>query len=172
MGGQPIRSPRIGVKSKPKPKIGRWFVVGIPALFFIYLSTRPVMRLRETPPADFMEIRPEWSPKRRLAEERLAQAYWESTVRVIGQEFSYGSRLPDDPPEEFKVDERALQGGPGESVHGTRLRYWQRLQKVWVLPQAWKKSYEWNTGWFRSAILSVQRSVGNFLDSILARFRR
>jgi hypothetical protein len=49
-----------------------------PVLVFIFLSIQPPMRLRPDPPAEFFEVRQDWSAKRRAAEDRLARSYWES----------------------------------------------------------------------------------------------
>jgi hypothetical protein len=116
------------------------------AILFVYRSTNVVMRLRPEPPPEFFELRAERNAERREAEERLARAYWDRAVQFVQWRYTYGSSLPDEPPPEFTVD---VQGFPGALANApaTRARYWQRIRKVWNLPQAWRKTIAWDTNW-------------------------
>ena len=111
---------------------------------FVYRSTRPQMRLPAEPPANFLVGRPDWSAKRREAEQRLARAYWDCAVTVVQWRYAYGSILPPTPPAEFRVDAGTLP--KAAAAPESRDYYWQRLREVW--PVAWKEVYGWETGWF------------------------
>jgi hypothetical protein len=127
-------------------KIWIWLFGGL-ALIFAYRSTRAVMHLQAEPPAEFMDVRPEWDAKQRRIEERLAQAYWQCAVKVMQQRYPFSTLLPGEPPPEFKIDARAFPDlPPGISLE--RDRYWQNLRKVWVKPEAWSRTYELDTNWF------------------------
>jgi hypothetical protein len=120
----------------------------------IYVVSAPsVTRLRAEPPAGFFDERADWSAKRRAREEQLARAYWERAVRDV--QYKYGMNLPDEPPDEFKVEEKGLSGTSPKVDPVARARYWGKLRQVWVLPEAWEKSFGWNTDWIRSALQSA-----------------
>jgi hypothetical protein len=114
---------------------------------FVFFSIHPVMQLRPVPPAEFFDHGQDWSWKRRTTEDRLALAYWESAVRYVQSEYSFGAELPDSPPSEFKPEGKLLQGVTAKTDPDSRTRYWQKLRQVWVLPQVWEKSYTWSTKW-------------------------
>lgn len=127
------------------------FVSIVLAGLFIYKSTRSVMRLRNDPPADFLDVKRDWSPKRRQAEEELARAYWRCAVTLSRIKYVYGELLPDEPPPDFSVDPKT-HPTVGESPLAARARYWRNFQKVWTQPAAWHQVYEWHSDWlFRSS---------------------
>ena len=121
----------------------------------IYASRPAEMRLRAEPPARFFEERPDWNAKRRAREEQLARAYWERAVRDVQVKYKFGTNLPDEPPAEFRVEEKGLSGSNTKVDPVARARYWGKLRQVWLLPEAWEKSYGWNTDWIRSALQSA-----------------
>ncbi len=138
-------------------KVALWLFAIVSSPLFIYLSTRPVMRLRYEPPAEFFDERNLDAPQR-ATEDVLAQAYWDSAVRSVQWKYAFGTNLPDEPPPEFRVDEKSLQSRDLKIEPGARARYWQRLRQVWGLPQAWDESFTWNMGWLRGTSGSHQKT--------------
>jgi hypothetical protein len=122
------------------------FVTIVLAGLFVYRSWQPVMHLRSTAPADFLDSQSAWTPEQRRAEERLARAYWDVAVRLSRSVYVYGDRLPPEPPAVFSVDEKAYPSAV-ESAAQAKLRYWRNLQKVWPSPESWDHTYEWHTDW-------------------------
>jgi hypothetical protein len=57
-------------------KLDRLLILIVPAALFVYLSTRPHVRLRADMPRQFVDIPASAGPKQREAEERLAREYW------------------------------------------------------------------------------------------------
>ncbi len=127
------------------------FVTIVLAGLFVYYSWQPVMHLRSTPPADFLQERSTWTPAQRRAEERLARAYWDVAVKLSRSVFVYGDRLPPEPPAVFSVDTKAYPSAL-ESAASARLRYWRNLQRVWHSPSSWDHTYEWHTDWLTHGI--------------------
>jgi hypothetical protein len=123
------------------------FVTIVLSGLFVYKSVRPVMRLRDDPPAEFFDAQPKWTAARRQAEARLARAYWTCAVRLSQGQYSYGERLPDEPPPGFSIDPKA-NPAVEETPAAARARYWRNLQKVWLQPGVWRRLYEWHTDWF------------------------
>lgn len=160
-----------GARPKPKRRVGRWVMAIALGLGLAYILTRPVMRLRSDPPAGFFEVRRDWDAKRRAAEEQLARAYWETALNSVQWRYSYGTSLPDNPPPEFKLEEKSWQGGVSEPAAATRARYWRQLRRVWVSPQTWEKSYEWDTERLRRSLLSLGAMSKRAVESLLRNFR-
>lgn len=102
-----------------------------------YAAFQPRLRLRAEMPAEFSERAN--APPKRAMEQKLAAAYWKCAVAEIQWKYGYAHRLPDDPPAEFAVT--AAEAGPAANDQGERIRYWQKLRQVWVLPSAWKEDY-------------------------------
>src|SRR5439155_2487152 len=90
---------------------------------------------------------PGWDAKRRAGEERLARAYWDRAVRFVQWKYQFGAKLPEEPLPEFNVAEVSLPGRLSKIDAQSRIQYWRRLRLVWPLPEAWEKSYEWNSQW-------------------------
>ncbi len=171
MGGVYTAPPPKVVKPRRKQKFSPWLLALLPAFVFIYLSTRPVKRLRSKPPAEFFDTTVDRNAKQHQAETQLAQAYWERAVRLVPQKYTFGERLPDDPPPEFSVEEKDFPGMGSESIRAGRARCWRRLHKVWDLPEAWEKSYEWSTDWITTALISFRERAGNVAANVLRNFR-
>lgn len=102
-----------------------------------YAAFQPRLRLRADMPAEFFARAD--SPPKRATEQKLAAAYWKCAVAEIQWKYGYAHRLPDDPPAEFVVT--AAEAGPAANDQTERIRYWQKLRQVWVLPSAWKEDY-------------------------------
>ena len=149
-------------------KIDRLLLLVVPIALFIYASTRPQMRLRADMPPQFAETAPSMSSKRRAEEEKLAREDWECALTSIHWKYTYGSPLPHLPPAEFRVAKSTI---PGTETGGSssRLRYWRRFQKAWLLPSSWVSSHEWSTSWLTDAIKNGFSWVSNYFSNIFAR---
>ncbi len=126
------------------------FFIGVVAVVaagaFVYKSVAPVMVLRAEPPAEFLDVKSNWTAKQREAEGRLGRAYWETARTFSRTMHPYGDRLPDDPIGVFSVDAKDYPSLV-EPAPAARARYWNNLHKVWNNPEAWETKYEWHTGW-------------------------
>lgn len=121
------------------------------------MSTRPVMRLRSNPPAEFADTNAGWSAKRRAVEQQLARAYWDAASRNVENIYRYGSDLPATPPAAFKVDSDALAAsGFKIDAAAARARYWQKLHNEWSRPEAWEEADGWHTDWIDSLSIYLQ----------------
>ena len=166
--GNEGESPAGGPKktSGPRPlllnrTIDRILVLLIPAALFVYASHRTVVRLRVGMPPEFVDAPASASPKQRAMEERIAQAYWNCTLSLVQWTHTYGSTLPEGPPEGFRIDDKAL-GLPGVGA-ASRMRYWRRLRQIWLSPEAWSSSQEWSTSWLTEPIAKwVEEADGYF----------
>ena len=149
--------------------IGRFWLVPTVSVvlffsFLVYFSTRPRDRIQLSadPPPEFLLARPEWDAKRRKAEQRLAQAYWECAVRVVQWHYYYGTELPPTAPALFRIDAQA-QPGAATDTAATRDYYWQLLRKAWLQPQAWKVVHERDDEWLMKRIRPLWSRVSGLL---------
>ena len=114
---------RVGVRMK-RSRRGHWgwalllLLVGLIG----FLSYRPVMRLKAELPPGFAEVRKEWNAERRAAEEGTARAYWQLALNVVQSQHAYGTKLPENPFPEFKLDEREFPEGSSEVIAGVAVR--------------------------------------------------
>jgi hypothetical protein len=146
-------------------KLDRLLILIVPAALIIYASTRPHFRLRANMPPQFVDIPASAGPKQREAEERLAREYWSCVLTVIQWKYTYGAPLPDSPPEQFRVNTQ-LAPGP-EPVSSSRVRYWHRLQHIWLLPSSWVTSREWSADWLTGPIKQGGAWIGNYFKNLL-----
>ena len=146
--------------------LDRLLILIVPAALFVYASTRPHVRLRANMPPQFVDTPASAGPKRREAEERLAREYWSCAVTVIQWKYTYGSPLPDSPPEEFRVNTQLASGS--EPVSSSRVRYWHRLQLVWHLPSSWVIWREWSTDWLTGPLKEGRAWIDNYIKNLLA----
>jgi hypothetical protein len=137
-----------------------------------FLSHRPVMRLKAELPPGFAEVRKEWNAERRAAEERTARAYWQLALNVVQTQHAYGTKLPENPFPEFKLDERDIPEGSPEASPATRAKYWKRLREAWPLPQAWQQHHEWTLAWFPEMMTRFAMAGSQFVNNIWARLNR
>ena len=116
------------------------------AVLTIYPSISPVVRLRATPPTGFFAESPTWNAKQRAREDELARAYWNIAVRDIETKYRFGSSLPTDPPDIFKVEENGPSGATPRIDSAARARYWEKLREVWPRYDSWDQTdrlWEW-----------------------------
>ena len=148
-------------------KVDRLLLFIVPAVLFVYASTRPHIRLRADMPAEFVDVRAPADAKQRAAEERVAQEYWYCALTIIQWKYTYGSPLPTTPPEEFRVNAEVISGS--EPLTSPRLRYWRQLRQVWLIPSAWKTSREWNTQWLTEPIKKGLAWINKYLKDLIGR---
>jgi hypothetical protein len=157
MGGDYSTGGRAGIAKGSRTGLRRLrrvlVLVGV-ALLLAYLFIRPAARLTDKPPAEFTNPRAEWDASRKELERQLALAYWQRAKIDVQSHYLYGSELPEQPPEGFKIDTSQFRGNPA-ALAESRARYWRRLRRVWSRPQAWKTSYEWNTEWVTKILDAV-----------------
>jgi hypothetical protein len=145
--------------------IDRFLIVAVPAGLFVYASTRPIVRLRADMPAQFVDAPASASAKHRAEEERMARAYWNCAVALVQWKHSYGSPLPEIPPAEFRIDEKTAPASEAASL--SRLRYWHQLQSLWLSPEVWTASREWNTQWLTETIAHVVEGIEDYFGDLL-----
>ena len=133
-----------------------WGLVALaPTILFVCLATRPIMKLRVDPPAEFLSAVSEAAPERRAAEERVARAYWDWAYLHLQRKYPFAAQLPEDPPMEMdvygndvhysKTNKREEHSDPtGLEAEVAKRRYWQKLRQAWAMPQAWEKSSMWD----------------------------
>jgi hypothetical protein len=147
--------------------LDRLLILIVPAALFVYLSTRPHVRLRADMPPQFVDIPASAGPKQREAEERLAREYWSCALTVIQWKYTYGVRLPDSPPEQFQPN---TQLAPcSEPISSSRVRYWHRLQRVWLQPSSWVTSQTWSTDWLTTSIAKTLNWFDNYFKGWIQR---
>ena len=132
--------------------VGVIVLVLLPALLAIYSFSPSVAHLRQQPPPSFYHDDPNWSARQRSREERLAHGYWGIALRDIQARYAFGSVLPLDAPDYFKVEENA---GPSTTPivdSATRAKYWEKLREVWLRSESWEQMdriSDWMQTWRR-----------------------
>ena len=129
------------VDRTPDKVVAGLLVIG----FFVYLLTRPTLRLRVDLPPDFLAASDSSPQEKQATEEKVARAYWYCVVTVIQRKYKFGDPLPLNPPPEFRIIMPNLPKGAADP--DTRLRYWHRLQHIWYLPSTWRKESGWDLHW-------------------------
>lgn len=130
------------VRSSIGGKVALAFAAIAPTLLFLYFVSRPVMKLRPEPPADFLAVSTEWGARRHNAADKLARAYWDWAALHLVPQYPYGTKLPEQPPLGFDVEGKDFPSGVDSDL--TRLSYWNELRKLWVQPQSWTKIEVWD----------------------------
>lgn len=181
-GGFPVPADRKAV-SPPRRRplfynrtIDKLLVLLLPATWFLYYSWRPAYQLRVDMPSQFVDVPAGASATQRAGEERLAHAYWDLARKAFRPRFTYGSALPDDPPPDFKLSlttatapaARTRTNVTAPEVPGSQLRYWRKLQQLWLEPYAWDENRQWSTAWFTGPL---RRLYINFQDYLSNRFK-
>lgn len=113
-----------------------------PTLLFVFLASRPIMRLKADPPAEFFNAYPDWTASHHDVAQRLGRAYWDWAALHLAHEYPYGSTLPDQPPVEFDVEGPNFPTGVEADL--ARQKYWEKLRELWGQPQSWEKVPFWN----------------------------
>jgi hypothetical protein len=171
MGGT-IDGAGMKIGRKRRMRLGMWLLLLLPVAIVFVVCYRPVMRLKAQPPSDFVETNKQWDAARQSAEERAAQAYWQLAINLVQWRFVFGSELPGQPPEEFKLAEKDFRSNSIATAPATRIHYWNKLRTVWTQPQAWSETYVWNTDWLREFLSKFMDSAVHFTDGLLSRLRK
>ena len=170
MGGT-IDGAGMKIGRKRRMRLGMWLLLLLPAAIVIVVCYRPVMRLKAQPPPGFVETKKEWDATRQAAEDRAAQAYWQLAINLIQWRYAFGSELPGQPLEGFRLDEKDFPRNSFAAAPATRVHYWNKLRTVWTQPQAWSETYVWNTDWLREALSRAMDGALHFTDGLLSRFK-
>jgi hypothetical protein len=145
--------------------VGKLLVLVIPVALFISASMRPVMRLNPEMPRGFVDASAHASAQERAAEERTAHAYWDSVVELIQWKYTFGSSLPDDPPDDFEIG--TLAGVIPNAEEDSRVRYWHRMQKLWNSPDSWITSRQWNIHWLTDPVSHDIESIREYVRDLI-----
>lgn len=141
----------------PERRSNTWMVVVLVlGGVFLYESIHPVMRLRNNPPADFVQAAASREAPVRAHQENLARSYWSMAGDFVSGKYTYGEALPANPPADF-----TLAGGEDSA---TRALYWQRLRTLWSDQSVWATSYEFNTDWMGTTLESFRAYVKEHLE--------
>ena len=145
-------------------KLGMALGVVVPVAFTIYLFTSPVIRLRANPPAAFLDESTGQTAKQQAVESQTAQAYWAVAVNDIETRYGFGSALPADPPDSFKVEEKS-PSGVVRVDEAARDRYWEKLREVWSEPDSWERTSNEGVTWARGAWQTASLKVNQLFNS-------
>ncbi len=137
-------------------RLDRLVIPLIALLTIAYFSYHPQFQLTAQMPREFLDASVPSSAARRATEEKIARAYWACAVNNIQWQYGYGYHLPPDPPPAFTVTNQEAGADPDAAA---RTRYWHKLQQVWSLPGAWKKTYVWDFTW----TISWVKTTGDWL---------
>ena len=153
-------------------------VISAAVIILSYYSLQPIARLKAEMPPEFVDAPPSATQKQVAAERRVAESYWNCAVTIIQWKYFYGSPLPEDPPEDFRINETTVQDrAPATISHNSRgrsfdagptsfarQRYWRRLQQLWTSPVAWSFSREWQFEWLPHGI----RQAFDWIDGLVS----
>jgi hypothetical protein len=156
-----VRELKEGISSGLKLGVG----LGIVALLIsgVYFALTPVIRLRPNPPAGFLEDSPTWSAQQRVRESQLARSYWQLALTQIEPQYGFGSTLPANAPDEFRVPENGPSGASADA--DARARYWEKLREVWAQPDSWERMSRWDLDSFRIAWNNALSKIGRLFGS-------
>jgi hypothetical protein len=145
-----------------------WILVALFALgLFLYGSYQPRFRLNAVMPADFVDTPLAGPSQKPGPEAKIAGAYWSCLANNIQWQYGYGHTLPSDPPADFTSLQASLQAsGAAAEDAATRARYWRRAQRIWYLPTAWQKQYEWNFNWTSEWVQSGGEAVHHLFERL------
>lgn len=127
-------------------------IVALVLAAFAYAAFSPELRLQSNMPLEFFDATKVPAAKR-AAEQKIAEAYWNSAVTQVQWKYGYASRLPDDPPPEFSI----IRGNasPVAKDEAVRRHYWEQLRATWPVSSAWKNEYVWSSVSFRQSLRSA-----------------
>jgi hypothetical protein len=165
--------------------LDKFLILLLPVTWFVYCSWRPTFRLRADMPPQFVDVTAAATPSERAREEKLARRYWD-LARMMRWEFTYSSPLPADVPLEFRIDEQTMSRSaqrPAPNIHAdrdrdktrppgvgspdSRIRYWGKLQSVWLRPDVWEAHQEWSTAWFTGPLLQLYHNFQDYISNLV-----
>jgi hypothetical protein len=123
------------------------FLIIVAFFLALSLSTQTVMQLRNDAPTEFADDSPAWNAKRRDREHEVAQAYWRAAAVTLQAKYPFGSDLPADPPDEFRVDSTYDPPGGAKALAELRLHYWGSVRAAWHQRSFWVEIQEPDTTW-------------------------
>ncbi len=124
-------------------------IVALVIAAIAYGASRTEYRLQPEMPTEFFGGS-NLTPKKRIEEQKIAAAYWESAVQQVQWKYGYASRLPNDPPADFSIS--ASEFGAVARDEAVRHRYWLQLRTTWNVSNAWKTQYQWSSISFRQSL--------------------
>ena len=139
-------------------------IVAIVVCVVAYASFRSEFRLRARMPVEFFDAS-HVAADRRVAEEKIARAYWKCAVTQVQWKYGYAHRLPEEPPDEFAV--RSEEAGAAANDSAVRARYWRKLHEVWGVSAVWHEQYEWNTISLRESLQSAGQWIERHMRKIV-----
>ena len=125
-------------------------IVALVVLVLAIASFRSEFRLLSDMPPEFFDAKHFAERRRASSEEKIAKAYWNCAVRQVQWKYGYANRLPEQPPQEFTLNEAEL--GPVAHDQAVRRYYWQQLRMVWNLSSAWQTKWEFSLVAFRQSL--------------------
>jgi len=170
MGGT-IDSAGLKLSRKQRFRFGPWLLVLVPVAAVFLVCYRPVMRLKPQPPPGFVESREDWDALRESSENRAALAYYQLAINLLQDRYAFWSKLPPEPIEGFRLDEKHFPSNSIAAAPTTRIRYWNKLRQVWSQPSAWSRTYVWNTDWLRESLSFLVDSAIRFSGAVLDRLK-
>lgn len=169
MGGT-IEGVGLRLRRARRIRLGRWLLVLVAVAVVFAVCYRPVMRLKPTMPKGFVTTDKAWDATRQAAEDRIAQAYWLLALNIVQWKFAFGTELPPQPIEEFRLNEKDFPHSGIAASPAARARYWQKLREIWPSPQNWNRAYVWNSGWIWEALSDFTEAVSRFVHRITSSF--
>lgn len=122
------------------------------------------MKLQGDVPPQFLDGSPAARPSHRASEERVAQAYWNCAVTLIQWKHTYGTPLPENPPDDFRIDAKTY--GADAAGEASRLRYWNKLREAWLLPECWRQSREWSVAWLTEPVSKAANGLSDYFGDL------
>jgi hypothetical protein len=163
--------------------VDKLLILLLPLTWFTYYSWQPAFELKTQPPPQFVDAPAGATAATRAREQTLAQAYWEVARTNIRWRYAHGAPLPSDPPPEFRLNQdgavpstpepplspraeaRSRKTVDPTDAPASRLRYWRKLQDVWLQPYAWRTEREWGTAWFTDPFVWIYVNVQDYLSN-------
>jgi hypothetical protein len=139
-------------------------IAGLVLATIAYGASRSQFRLRSEMPIEFFDGS-HLPAGKRVSEEKIAKAYWNSAVKQVQWKYSYASRLPDDPPPEFSVSSSEI--GAAAKDDAVRRHYWTQLRATWNVSSAWKTQFEWSSISFRQSLRSAGEWWGQMTRNMM-----
>jgi hypothetical protein len=131
-------------------------------MLLVFISYRPKYRLRTEMPSLFFTGA---GLGKNDSQRKVATAYWQSALSDVQWKYPHGHPLPVDPPEEFRVADKAIVALAADV--SVRSLYWRRLQEVWTSPDAWSENYEWDWSWASDPFSSASEWIKDVADDWL-----
>ena len=170
MGGT-IEAAALKLSRRQRFRLLPWLPALLPVAAVFLMCYRPVMRLKPQPPPGFVETRESWDALRHSSENRAAQAYYQLAINLVQERYAFGSKLPLEPIEGFRLNEKNFPRNSVAAAPATQIRYWNKLRQIWSQPSAWSQTYVWNTDWLRDSLSSLVDAVSRLSNAVVDRIK-